>query len=173
MAELESWIAMNLAPHASRPLSLYELAWTYAPGSMFAVDCDTGKLINSNPAAVALSGYSHDELIGMSLADLHPESERERVKVEFLKAVQEPSQHPGFHIQRKDGRCAPVAISLSKSAVLDSRSVLVCVYFDITDPAGKGASAFDPELGVGRLCDCGLGAGAGSFFRKASVARHL
>ncbi|HUD74161.1 MAG TPA: PAS domain S-box protein, partial [Terracidiphilus sp.] len=61
---------MNLAPHASRPLSLYELAWTYAPGSMFAVDCDTGKLINSNPAAVALSGYSHDELIGMSLADL-------------------------------------------------------------------------------------------------------
>jgi PAS domain S-box-containing protein len=137
MAELESWIAMNLAPHASRPLSLYELAWTYAPGSMFAVDCDTGKLINSNPAAVALSGYSHDELIGMSLADLHPESERERVKVEFLKAVQEPSQHPGFHIQRKDGRCAPVAISLSKSAVLDGRSVLVCVYFDITDQQEK------------------------------------
>jgi len=59
------------------------------------------------------------------------------VKVEFLKAVQEPSQHPGFHIQRKDGRCAPVAISLSKSAVLDSRSVLVCVYFDITDQQEK------------------------------------
>jgi PAS domain S-box-containing protein len=137
MAELESWIAMNLAPHASRPLSLYELAWTYAPGSMFAVDCDTGKFINANPAAVAISGYSHDELIGMSLTDLHPEPERERVKVEFLKAVQKPSQHPGFHIQRKDGRCAPVAISLSKSAVLDGRSVLVCVYFDITDQEEK------------------------------------
>ena len=112
--------------------NLYELNWTYAPDGMFAFDSGTGKLINVNPAAEALSGYSREELIGLHLTMLHPKGERKRVKSEFLMAEQEPSRHLDFHIQRKDGRCAPVAITSSKSLVLDGRSVTICIYFDIT-----------------------------------------
>jgi PAS domain S-box-containing protein len=119
-------------PNINEPQSLYELSWTYAPGGMFAFDSDTGELINVNPAAEALSGYSREELIRQPLTLLHPEAERERVKAEFLHAVKEPSSHPGFHIQRKDGRFAPVAITSSKSLLLDGRPVAICVYFDIT-----------------------------------------
>jgi PAS domain S-box-containing protein len=128
---------MTNIPHAKEPHSLYELSWAYTPGSMFAFECETGKLINVNPAAETLSGYSRKELIGMHIAMLHPQAERERVKAEFLKPVQQPSNHPGFHIQRKNGRSAPLAISSSKSIVLDGQSVAICVYFDITDQKKK------------------------------------
>jgi PAS domain S-box-containing protein/putative nucleotidyltransferase with HDIG domain len=115
------------------PRSLYELAWTYAPGSIFAFDAATGNLIDVNPAAEALSGFSRDELLGLNIIQVHPEAERERVSAEFLGAVQPPSHHAGYHIQRKDGRCAPVTITSSKSVALDGRPVVVGVYFDITE----------------------------------------
>jgi len=117
---------------SNEPKSLYELSWIYAPGGMFAFDFLTGALINVNPAAEALSGYSRAELVGLHIAMLHPEAERGRVKAEFLNAEQQPSHHLGFHMQRKDGRCIPVAITSSRSAMLDGRFVIICVYFDIS-----------------------------------------
>ena len=123
---------MNAVPPLVELQSLYELAWTYAPGAMFAFDANTGNLVNVNPAAEALSGYSREELLGLNIAQMHPEAERERVKAEFLKAVHLPSRHAGYHIQRKDGRCAPVSISSSKSVALSGQPVVVGVYFDIS-----------------------------------------
>ena len=128
---------MTPIPSINEPQSLYKLAWSYAPGSMFAFDVGIGKLVDANPAAEALSGCSRAELLGMHIATLHPEAERERVKAEFLKAEQRPSGHPGFHVQRKDGQCVPVMISSSKSVVLDGRSVAIYLYFDIS--VGKDA----------------------------------
>ena len=115
------------------PRSLYALAWTYAPGAMFAFDATTGNLVDVNPAAEALSGYSCEELLGLNIVQMHPEAERERVKAKFLDAEQQPSRHAGYHIQRKDGRCAPVTISSSKSVVFDGRPVAISVYFDISE----------------------------------------
>ncbi|MGA3263687.1 MAG: HD domain-containing phosphohydrolase [Terracidiphilus sp.] len=124
---------MSRTSRVFEPHSLYELSWIYAPGGMFAFDSATGKLIDVNPAAVALSGYSREELAGKHISLLHPEDERKRVKAEFLKSGQQPLRYRGFHMQRKDGRCAPVMISLSKSSVLDGRSVAISVYFNIAE----------------------------------------
>ena len=99
---------------------------------MFAFDSGTGILIDANPAAEALSGFSRDELIGTRLSDLHPLAEREQVKAEFPNAGQRPSTHHGFHMQLKDGQCVPVMISSSKCVVLDGRPVSIYVYFDTT-----------------------------------------
>ncbi len=129
---------MSHVPHADEPQSLGELAWAYAPGSMFAFDCDTIKLTNANPAAVALSGYSRDELIGMLLTDLHPEAERSRFKSEIKRVLKQPSQLPaGFYLQRKDGRSVPVMIHSSSSLVLDGRTVAIFVYRDIIELVEK------------------------------------
>jgi PAS domain S-box-containing protein len=128
---------MSYAANINEPQSLYELCWSYAPGGMFAFDIETGELINVNPSAKALSGYSREELVGLHITMLHPEGERERVKAEFLTGVLQQSRHTGFHIQRKDGRCSPVEISSSKPLTLDGRSVAISVYFDITDQEGK------------------------------------
>ena len=84
---------MNRVPDSIEPRSLYELAWTYAPGAMFAFNATTGNLVDANPAAEALSGYSCKELLGLNIVQMHPEAERERVKAEFLDAKQQPSHH--------------------------------------------------------------------------------
>lgn len=126
-------MTLNRIPHSIEPQSLYELAWTYAPGAMFAFNATTGNLVDANPAAEALSGYSCKELLGLNIVQMHPEAERERVKAEFLDAKQQPSRHAGYHTQRKDGRCVPVAISSSKSVALDGQAVVVGVYFDISE----------------------------------------
>jgi hypothetical protein len=42
---------MTPIPSINEPQSLYKLAWSYAPGSMFAFDVGIGKLVDANPAA--------------------------------------------------------------------------------------------------------------------------
>jgi PAS domain S-box-containing protein len=101
---------------------------------MLALDCNTGKLIDANPSAEELSGYTREELVGMSLIDLHPETERERVRSEILNATRKPLRHSsGFHLQRKDGENIPVTIWSSKSLALDGRTVVCFAYRDIIE----------------------------------------
>jgi PAS domain S-box-containing protein len=119
---------------AHEPQSLYELSWVDSPSCMLALDCNTGKFIDANPAAVKLSGYSRKELVGMSLIDLHPETERERVRSEILNVTRKPSSHSsGFHLQHKDGQSIPVTIWSSKSMAFDGRTVMCFAYRDIIE----------------------------------------
>jgi PAS domain S-box-containing protein len=122
-----------LWPNADERRQLFELSWNFAQDSKFAFDADTGILIDANPAAESLTGYPRKDLLGMHVTMLHPEAEHDRVKVEFRQTVQEPSQHPGLHIRRKDGRCVPVLVTSSKSAQVGDRSVLIAVIRDITE----------------------------------------
>jgi PAS domain S-box-containing protein len=126
---------LNRVPHSMEPRSLYALAWTYAPGAMFAFNAITGSLVDVNPAAEALTGYSRQELLDLKIIQIHPQAERERVRAEFMdtEAMQQPSRHSGCHLQRKNGQCIPVAISSSKSVVLDGQQTAICVYFDISE----------------------------------------
>jgi PAS domain S-box-containing protein/putative nucleotidyltransferase with HDIG domain len=124
---------MHQEIHSIEPRDLYELAWTDAPGAMFAFDTNTGVLVSVNPAAESLSGYSREELLGSNIDLMHPEAERERVRGEFLHSEKMPSRHAGYHIRHKDGRSLPVMISSSKSLVLDGRHVAIGVYFDVSE----------------------------------------
>jgi len=119
--------------NASQPQSLFELAWAYAPGSMFAFDAATGRMVDVNPAAVLLSGYSREELLERNIVNMHPEAEQERVRAEFLRAGKEPTVHPGLHLQCQDGQLVPVLTTASKSLILDGKSVIITVYRDITE----------------------------------------
>jgi PAS domain S-box-containing protein len=117
--------------------SLYSLSWSYAQDGRLAVDPCTGIVVDANPAAEALMGYSRNELLGMHVTMLHPESERERVRAEFRKATERASSHSGFHIQRKDGSVAPVAIWSSETVQLAGRALAIVEFRDITDQKQK------------------------------------
>jgi PAS domain S-box-containing protein len=117
----------------SEPRSLFELAWAYAPGGMFALDAATGSIVDVNPAAAVLSGYSREELLELNVAMVHPEVERERVRIAFLHAGEEATSSAGLHLQRKDGQLIPVLTTVSKSLVLGGRDVILCVYRDMTE----------------------------------------
>ena len=73
---------MSDPPRVNEPKSLYELNWAHAQDGKLAIDAETGMLIDANPAAEALTGYSRAELIGIHVAMLHPEAERARIGVE-------------------------------------------------------------------------------------------
>jgi PAS domain S-box-containing protein len=122
--------------HASESPSLYELNWAYAQDGKLAFDADTGILIDVNPAAEALTGYSRAELIGIHIAMLHPEAERARIQAEAEKAMSQQNPHydfHDFHIQRKDGRCVPVAIWSTARLELAGRALVIGQFRDITE----------------------------------------
>jgi PAS domain S-box-containing protein len=108
--------------------SIYSLNWESSLDGVFAVDAESGEVIDANPAAEELTGYSHDEFLGLHIAVLHPEAERAQVKALFLHRARNPSIHAYFQIERHDGQCIPVSISSSNSMVLDGRRVRVFVY---------------------------------------------
>jgi PAS domain S-box-containing protein len=128
---------MILEPNADDRRSLYALSWTYDQDSKLAVDADTGIVVDANPAAEALMGYSREELIGMHIAMQYPEAEREQVELEFQKATPHASPHSDFHIQRKDGSSAPVAIWSSETLELAGRTLVIVEFRDITEEQQK------------------------------------
>jgi PAS domain S-box-containing protein len=113
------------------------LSWTYAQDGKVAVDAATEIVVDCNPAAATMTGYSREELIGMHLIMLHPESEHERVRDEFRKAMLGAASHPGLHIQRKDGDCVPVAIWSSESLSVAGQSLIIAEFRDISDEVQK------------------------------------
>jgi PAS domain S-box-containing protein len=118
---------------ASELRSFYEQCWAYAPGALFAIDCKNGRIVDANPGAEAVSGYSRNELLGLTIDQLHLEVERNQVKAELLQGVPYPFCDSGFHLQRKDGTLRRVAVSCSASILLNGRQVTICVYSDISD----------------------------------------
>lgn len=118
---------MSRTATLSESQSLYELAWSYAPSGMFAFDAETGIIVDANPAAQAMMGYRREELVGLHQSQLHPENEREAARAEFRKAAEQPSEHPGFHLLRKDGVHVPVLGWSSKTVQMAGQAVVIVV----------------------------------------------
>jgi PAS domain S-box-containing protein/putative nucleotidyltransferase with HDIG domain len=119
--------------HTVDPQHLYALSWSNAQDGMLAVDTVSGIVVDANPAAVALMGYSREELGGMQIAMLHPESERERVTAEFEGAAPHALTDLGFRIQRKDGTCVPVSSWCSTPMKVDGQTLAICEFRNIAD----------------------------------------
>jgi len=118
-------------PHLSR---LLELGWEYARDGMIVADCRSGKLIEANPAAERLTGYSRNELICMHQTQLHPPQERDPIQVAFQQAAgQEPGVFNGYHLQRKDGSVLPVSITSSIPFEADGHLLIIGIFRDLTD----------------------------------------
>ena len=113
--------------------SLYGLSWNYSQDGELAVNAATGIVIDANPAAEALTGYSRKELIGLHASMLHPEAERERVTAEFARATDQAAAYHGYRFQRKDGTSIPVAIWSSERVQVDGKTLTICEIRDITD----------------------------------------
>jgi PAS domain S-box-containing protein len=128
---------MTYAPPAQDRESLYALSWSYAQDGKFAIDVATGLVVDANPAAQALMGYSREELIGMHVTLLHPEGERGEIEAEIQKTKSSASTHSGLHILRKDGSTAPVAIWSSDWLELAGRKLAIVEFRDITEEKRK------------------------------------
>jgi len=129
--EKSAVMASSLDVSAAR--NLHELCWMNTPGGLIAFETDTGLMIDANPTAEILTGYSREELLGSPIAMLHPEAEGERIAAKLLNDAPEPSSYAGIYIQHKDGARLPVLIRSSQLFQLEGRSVKFCEYFNIAD----------------------------------------
>lgn len=128
---------MTCVPIAEVRESLYALSWSYAQDGKLAVDTRTAIVVDANPAAEALTGYTRDELIGMHITLLHPEAERERVEADFRKTAGRAQLHPGLHLKRKDSSTVAVSIWSSDALTADGRTLVIAEFRDITDQVAK------------------------------------
>jgi PAS domain S-box-containing protein len=112
---------------------LLELAWVYSRDAMIVVDCDSGILVEVNPATESLTRRLRIELIGQSLTVLYPTEEAPAVRDAFRQASEaQASNIPGFHILRRKGRKVPVTIFASEPFELGGRKLLVAQFHDLT-----------------------------------------
>jgi PAS domain S-box-containing protein len=89
-----------------------------------------GRILDANPASVALYGYSREELLGMTNRDLRPPGSDEDVGRQIAAATAGSVLFEAVQ-RRKDGSTFPVEVS-SSSAEVDGERILVGVVRDIT-----------------------------------------
>ncbi len=96
-----------------------------------------GRVIEANAQARAMFGYSAEELLGLSPADVSPElqangkSSAEETRLLAAEALVEP-QHFRWMYRRKDGRLFDAEVSLS-SSLQDGRRVYIAIVRDLSD----------------------------------------
>jgi PAS domain S-box-containing protein len=102
------------------------------PGGVFAHDLD-GRLLMVNDAAVRNTGYSKEELLEMSVADIDPESatREDRARLWHSLKLGTSITLESTHI-RKDGSQYPAEIHLNATE-LQGRPIILAVAFDITE----------------------------------------
>ena len=110
----------------------YRTIFEAASDVMIISDVETGRVVDANPAAVAMHGYMREEFIGLHLtAYIHPDSQR--LFTEFARDAQPGGMFdvPAVHL-RTDG--TSFYVDVRRSAMLfQTRPCLLSVVRDVTE----------------------------------------
>ena len=102
----------------------YRALFEYAHEAL-ALGTVDGKILDANPAAARMTGYSRGELIGMSVVKLTSPRDRERVQ-ETLRTFQGPDLFQGeFECLRKDRSLIQVEVRGSRFAMEGEERIMV------------------------------------------------
>jgi PAS domain S-box-containing protein len=111
-------------------LRRYELLSTYTRDIILFIRGDDGRVLEANTAAVKAYGYSHEELLALSIEDLRAHNARSEMSEQKAKAQSEGILFETVH-QRRDGSIFPVEVS-SRGEMIGGVQTLVSVIRDIT-----------------------------------------
>ncbi len=112
--------------------SIFRLLFEHNPLPTWLHDADTLEFLRANEAAVELYGYSHEEFEKMTILDIRPVSERERVAA-YLRQVSDKDEDHGFWLhQTKDGKTIEVEV-ISHALLYAGRRVRLVVAQDISE----------------------------------------
>ncbi len=93
--------------------SIYELSWRCPSSGKAVITIPHGTILDCNPFAEAFLGRSRADIIGRSVLDFVPPSERGRATYELLRTTGQPLEYDGFHLLSSEGRKIPIAVSSS------------------------------------------------------------
>lgn len=102
------------------------------PHAVFALDLEA-QLVEVNPAAGRISGFTADQLLGMNMADLVVPEQLEAVFDAFSEALQRRPQRMELTIKRADGRLADLDVTAIPLVVEDQVVGAYGVAEDITE----------------------------------------
>lgn len=99
---------------------------------------DGGIIINANPAACRMFGYTADELIGLSLPTLMPEDRRQEHRYGMERYLHTGVPHVistvyDVEARRKDGSAFPCELSVAESQESGERRIFVGILRDVTE----------------------------------------
>jgi len=110
----------------------YRIIFEAASDGMIISDIETGRVVDANPAAIAIHGYTREEFIGLHLtAYVHPDSQR--LFIESANAAQPGGMFdvPAVHL-RKDG--SSFYVDVRRTAIsFQARPCLLSVVRDVSE----------------------------------------
>lgn len=110
----------------------YRIIFEVASDGMIISDIETGRVVDANPAAIAMHGYTHEEFIGLHLAAyIHPDSQR--LFSESARDAQPGGKFdaPAVHL-RKDG--SSFFVDVRRTAIqFQAQPCLLSVVRDVTE----------------------------------------
>ncbi|MEG4303626.1 CHASE4 domain-containing protein [Microcoleus sp. D3_18a_C4] len=110
----------------------YRLLFKNNPHPMWVYDLETLEFIAVNQAAIQHYGYTRDEFLKMTVADIRPPQEMPRL-IENISPVDAGIEFAGvWQHQKKDGTIIDVEIT-SYALVFDSRNAELVLAHDVTD----------------------------------------
>jgi len=111
----------------------YRMLMDSAYDAVFIADVRTGKIVDANQKALALTGRSRDELMRMHYTALHPIEEREQASRCFEDhALKGSGIIKDLHLAAADGRIIPVEISTSVTEI-GAHRFLQGAFRDVTE----------------------------------------
>jgi PAS domain S-box-containing protein len=105
-----------------------------ANDAIYLIDPETTQILDCNPKAAEMDGYSIEELRQMTIVDLHPETEHDELPEKFEAVSREGSATgiSGLHHVHKDGRLVPIEVSATMVEI-GGRLLNVSIVRDITE----------------------------------------
>ena len=90
----------------------FKRLFDHHPHPMWVYDVSSLRFLVVNRAAVAIYGYSEEEFLGMTIEDIRPDHELERLQIDLETSPKTAAQQSGAWTHRcKDGRLIQVEIS--------------------------------------------------------------
>lgn len=104
----------------------YRLLFKSNPHPMWVYDLETLRFLAVNGAAVEQYGYSESDFLGMTIAEIRPDADRDRLLADVVAHADDLLQHAGsWRHRRKDGTIIEVEITSHKIQFDDRRARLV------------------------------------------------
>jgi PAS domain S-box-containing protein len=112
-------------------LRRHDLVVTESRDALLFVRASDGRILDANPAAVALYGYRHHELLELTLREIRAPQARATLAQQLSRATTAGMLFETVH-QRKDGSTFPVEVS-TRGIAVGNDHMLISVVRDIGD----------------------------------------
>jgi PAS domain S-box-containing protein len=89
----------------------YQLLFDASPRPMWVYDVETLAFLAVNEAAIAAYGYSRDEFLAMTIADIRPAEDVPALLAAVARSGERPTLSTGWRHRKKDGSVIAVEIS--------------------------------------------------------------